>query len=109
MAFPADRFTARPTDEQLPRRLPPTLAAGVPMPAPRPAPIESQDRPPLPAPLVLSTNGIDSVNLAVEVTRVVPASGNLTACGQQFWLAPDRAGIPLTLWAARQRFRRRMG
>jgi transposase InsO family protein len=102
MAFPADRFTPRPIDEQLPLRLPSTLAAAVPVPGPRPAPpIESQDPPreTLPAPLVLSANGVDPVNLAVEVTRVVPASGNLTLCGQQFWLGPDRAGTPVTLWA----------
>ena len=37
MAFPADRFTARP-DGQLPLRLPPTLAT---VPAPRPAPSPS--------------------------------------------------------------------
>jgi hypothetical protein len=55
--------------------------------------------PGLPAPLVTSANGVDPVNLAVEISRTVPASGNLTVCGQQFWLAPDRAGQPITLWA----------
>ncbi|WP_328414858.1 hypothetical protein OG470_21450 [Micromonospora sp. NBC_00389] len=35
----------------------------------------------------------------MEVTRLVPASGNLTVCGQQFWLSPTRAGLPVTLWA----------
>ena len=102
MAFPADRFTPRPTDTQLPLRLPPVLAAAVPVPAPRLAlPIQPPDRPQetLPAPLVLSTNGLDPVDLAVEVIRVVPASGNLTICGQQFWLGPDRAGTPITFWA----------
>jgi hypothetical protein len=29
----------------------------------------------------------------------VPGSGNLTVGGQQFWLGPDRAGQPVTLWA----------
>jgi hypothetical protein len=38
----------------------------------------------LPAPLALSTNGVDLVKLAVEVTRIVPASGNLSVCRQQF-------------------------
>lgn len=38
--------------------------------------------------------GID----AVELDRVVPASGNLGICGQQFWLGPARAGHKLTLW-----------
>ncbi|HEX8761812.1 MAG TPA: integrase core domain-containing protein, partial [Pseudonocardiaceae bacterium] len=35
---------------------------------------------------------------AVEIDRVVPASGNLGICGQQFWLGPQRAGRKLTLW-----------
>jgi hypothetical protein len=48
---------------------------------------------------VVSANGVDPVNLAVEVTRVVPASGNLTIYGQQFWLGPDRAGTLITFWA----------
>jgi hypothetical protein len=39
------------------------------------------------------------VNLAVEVTRVVPASGNLNLRGQQFWLGPVHAGRQLTVWA----------
>ncbi|WP_203925036.1 integrase core domain-containing protein, partial [Rugosimonospora africana] len=100
MAFPADRFTPRPADTTLPLRLPPTLAAAVPVPAPRPAPpIESQQQPGTPTPLVASANGDDPVNLAVEVTRTVPASGNMTICGQQFWLGPDRAGTPVTFWA----------
>jgi hypothetical protein len=30
---------------------------------------------------------------------MVPSSGNLTVCGQQFWLGPTRAGTPITLWA----------
>jgi hypothetical protein len=97
MAFPGDRFTPRLIDEQLPLRLPPTLAASVP--APRPAPsAESPERSALPVPLVLSTNGVDPVNLAVEVTRIVPGSGNLTVCYQQFWLGLARAGSPVTLW-----------
>ncbi len=30
---------------------------------------------------------------------MVPLSGNLTVCGQQFWLGPDRAGGVVTFWA----------
>uniref|UniRef100_UPI003F495E86 hypothetical protein n=1 Tax=Nonomuraea bangladeshensis TaxID=404385 RepID=UPI003F495E86 len=41
----------------------------------------------------------DLVELAVEFTRVVPASGNLAICGQQFWLGTHRAGLTLTLRA----------
>jgi hypothetical protein len=102
MAFPADRFTAQPTDEQLPLRLPPTLATTIPAPRnPLPAP------PPAPPPSSAGSATVasapvavgDDVGLAVEVTRIVPASGNLTVCGQQFWLSPTRAGLPVTLWA----------
>ena len=35
----------------------------------------------------------------VEFTRVVPVSGNMTVCGQQFWLGPDRAGSSIAIWA----------
>jgi len=35
----------------------------------------------------------------VEFTRVVPGSGNVTVCGQQFWLGPDRAGTTVAFWA----------
>ncbi|MEU1747362.1 IS481 family transposase [Micromonospora arida] len=101
MAFPADRFTAQPVVEQLPLRLPPTLATAIPAPR-RPLPAPSPSLPPsaghatVPsAPAAVN----DDVGLAVEVTRIVPASGNLTICGQQFWLSPTRAGLPVTLWA----------
>jgi hypothetical protein len=53
----------------------------------------------MPAALVLSANGVDPVDLAVEFTRAVPASGNLAVCGQQFWLGSDRAGTTITFWA----------
>ena len=46
-----------------------------------------------------SPNGGEPVHLAVEVDRTVPGSGNLSVGGQQFWLGPDRAGQPVTLWA----------
>jgi hypothetical protein len=35
---------------------------------------------------------------AVEIDRVVPVSGNLGVCGQQFWLGTQRAGRTVTLW-----------
>ncbi len=100
MAFPADRFTACPTDEQVSLRLPPTLAPTIPEPR-RPLSAAPATPPPpggraVPAVPVATGDGVD---LAVEVTRVVPASGNLTVCGQQFWLSPTRAGLPITLWA----------
>jgi hypothetical protein len=35
---------------------------------------------------------------AVELERVVPASGNLAIRPQQFWLGPDRAGQTVSFW-----------
>jgi transposase InsO family protein len=96
MAFPADRFTPRPLDERLPLRL--SAALSVPRPEPNPAP-DVSSTPVLPVAPVLSTNGVDPIDLAVEFTRVVPLSGNLCVCGQQFWLGPDRAGAIVTFWA----------
>ena len=103
MAFPAGRFVPRQADERMPLRLPPALAAAAvsqaqPVPGVRHAPEPVATGLAVP-PLALSTNGIDPVNLAVEVTRLVPASGNLAVCGQQFWLGPDRADTAVTLWA----------
>ncbi|HEX5597203.1 MAG TPA: integrase core domain-containing protein, partial [Micromonosporaceae bacterium] len=92
MAFPAERFTARPADEQLPLLLPRSLTNTIPAPRhPLPAPSPSIEQTTAPI--------SNDVGLAVEVTRIVPASGNLTVCGQQFWLSPTRAGLPVTLWA----------
>ena len=101
MAFPAARFTPRSADERLPLRLPATLTAALPASRPEPVPTAATAPvvPVLPAPLVSSANGVDPVNLAVEFTRVVPGSGNVTVCGQQFWLGPDRAGTTVAFWA----------
>jgi hypothetical protein len=41
---------------------------------------------------------IDPALAAVEIDRVVPASGNLGVCGQQFWLGTGQAGRLVTLW-----------
>jgi len=35
---------------------------------------------------------------AVEVEKVVPASGNMSLAGQQFWLGPARAGQLVRFW-----------
>jgi transposase InsO family protein len=90
MASPADRFVPAPETERetLPLRLPAALVA-----VPHPP---ADERPggervlPLPPPI---TPG------AVEFDRVVPASGNMSVEGKQFWLGPDRAGITITFWA----------
>ena len=35
---------------------------------------------------------------AVELDKVVPASGNMWICGQQFWVGPRRAGQVVRFW-----------
>lgn len=40
----------------------------------------------------------DPALAAVHIDRVVPVSGNLGVCGQQFWLGTHRAGHTATLW-----------
>jgi transposase InsO family protein len=89
MAFPAEVFIPRPADERLPPRLPTTLTPAAPVPCPAPPGVAAPE-PALPAPPVVSANGGEPVTLAVEVSRTVPGSGNLTVGGQQFWLGPDR-------------------
>ncbi|SNT53475.1 Integrase core domain-containing protein [Streptosporangium subroseum] len=42
----------------------------------------------------------EAVPVAVEVERVVPPSGNLTACGRQVWLGRARAGQTIIVWAS---------
>jgi transposase InsO family protein len=42
----------------------------------------------------------EAVPVAVAVERVVPPSGNLTACGRQVWLGRARAGQMVTVWAS---------
>jgi hypothetical protein len=103
MEFPAARFRPRPIDE-LGLWLPPALTGSQPrLPTPRPAEPPAIDAPakavePLPTAWVVSANRVDPVNLAVEITRVVPASGNLGVSGHQFWLGPGLGGVPITLW-----------
>jgi hypothetical protein len=41
---------------------------------------------------------MDPVNLAVEISRHLPASGNLGVCGQQFWLGPRLGGVTIRMW-----------
>jgi transposase InsO family protein len=104
MDRPADRFQPR-HDEQLPLRLPPSLQA-LPDPAdsqPEPEAAEAGTLPEPavvdPAELVMPADETDPADLAVQFTRVVPASGNLAVCGQQFWLGTHRAGLTITLRA----------
>jgi transposase InsO family protein len=99
MAFPADRFTARPTDGDMPLRVPPSLVNGSIPPAVRTDTVSPAGPAPVVTPVALPDNDFNPVDAAVEVTRMVPASGNLAVCGQQFWLGPANAGRTITLWA----------
>ncbi|BFU43377.1 IS481 family transposase [Krasilnikovia sp. MM14-A1004] len=91
MAFPADRFRPN-TEDSLALKLPPSLST-------------TADRNRLPAPPAMTSpmrsadRAMTATDLAVEVTRTVPASGNMTVSGQQFWLGPAHAGREITLWA----------
>jgi transposase InsO family protein len=95
MATPADRFRPAPPSE-LPVWLPADLAPA-PEPAPEPIPPPAAPPPPANAGTVPDSGEVRWPD-AVEVDRVVPASGNLQVAGQQFWLGPHRAGQPVTLW-----------
>jgi len=97
LASPADRFRPAPAGEPV-LWLPADLT-----PAPAPAPAPTSDASPPAPPAMASTMTVPGSGEvrwpdAVEVDRVVPASGNLQVGGQQFWLGPHRAGQPVTLW-----------
>lgn len=103
MDRPADRFQPR-HDDQLPLRLPSALHAlpdppSDPEPEPQTEPVVMPPAQAETAQLAMPADGTDVVDLAVEFTRVVPASGNLAVCGQQFWLGTHRAGATITLRA----------
>jgi hypothetical protein len=97
MAFPASRFT--PASSPLELRIPAQLAAGTgqpepPPPAPGPLPVPSLPVEALPPP----GNAGGAGQPAVEVDRVVPASGNVWIGGQQVWLGPALSGRHITVW-----------
>ena len=97
MAFPASRFT--PASSPLELRIPAQLTAStgqpkLPPPVPGPLPVPSLPVEAAPAPGTAAGAG----QPAVEVDRVVPASGNLWIGGQQVWLGPALSGRQVTLW-----------
>ncbi|MFF9122411.1 IS481 family transposase [Streptomyces sp. NPDC014889] len=89
MAVPASRFVPRPRSEQdaLPVVLPARLD---PVPAPASAAPEPE---PVPRAWPMAEGEVG----AIEVDRVVPASGNLSLRGQQIWFGPALAGTTVTL------------
>jgi transposase InsO family protein len=83
MATPASRFTAKTAPDRqqdLPLRLPPALTT-------------APGQPPGPAPAAAPARGPG----AVEIDRIVPASGNMFAAGRQIWLGKPLAGQKVTL------------
>ncbi|MFI6741617.1 IS481 family transposase [Nonomuraea sp. NPDC050451] len=112
MAFPADRFFAERSDGQrraereLPLHLPATLTTVTPpSSAPADLPVAAGnhgDQLERPEPVLRIS--VDPLSRqAIEVDRIVPASGNLSIGGQQLWLGPDRAGLSITVWISTQR------
>ena len=91
MAFPVTRFT--PASPALELRIPVQLTA-VSAQKPPSEPDPPPARNPLPEPVTVASDD----RLAVEVDRVVPASGNLWIGGQQVWLGPALSGRQVTLW-----------
>jgi transposase InsO family protein len=109
MAVPADRFQPVPGPER--ERLPLWLPTGL---LPGEAATPGQ-RPPLE--VINGAPGVDPVPVgpdlaepevldpdswspagAVELERVVPASGNMAVGRQQFWFGPHRAGEVISFW-----------
>ncbi|MFE0513492.1 IS481 family transposase [Streptomyces sp. NPDC058964] len=89
MAVPASRFVPRPRSEQdaLPVVLPARLD---------PVPAQAPPEPP-PEPVAVAWPMAEGEVGAIEVERVVPASGNLSLRGQQIWFGPALAGTAVTL------------
>ena len=105
MATPASKFRAVPHAEReaLPLKVPPVLAVAAGPPVSAPATDAS--------PAVVSKPSLPPVanHAAVEIDRVIPASGNLRVGPQQFWLGPTRAGQTITLWIDTQTVYVRIG
>jgi hypothetical protein len=96
MAFPSARFT---------RAAPGVLGLRVPAELTRtgkPAPPGDDAARPSPA---VPPDGHQAADgqLAVELDRVVPPSGNLWLAGQQIWLGPAMTGRAVRLWAGLER------
>jgi transposase InsO family protein len=99
MAFPASRFT--PAASALELHIPAQLTASTSQSKPPPPALGSLPAQSLPmeaAPQSAAAKTHDG-QPAVEVDRVVPASGNLWIGGQQVWLGPALSGRQVTLWA----------
>jgi transposase InsO family protein len=97
MAFPASRFTSAssPLELRVPAQL--TASTGLPKPPlPAPGPLPAPSLPVAAVPPRGDAGGAGQP--AVEVDRVVPASGNVWIGGQQVWLGPALSGRQITVW-----------
>jgi transposase InsO family protein len=97
MAFPASRFTpaSSPLELRIPAQL--TVSTGQPeSPPSAPGPLPASSLPVQAVPPGSDAGGTGQP--AVEVDRVVPASGNVWIGGQQVWLGPALSGRRITLW-----------
>jgi hypothetical protein len=100
MAFPSARFT-RAAPEVLGLRVPAELTRTG---KPAPPGDDDADDAARPSPAV-PPDGHQAADgqLAVELDRVVPPSGNLWLAGQQIWLGPAMTGRAVRLWAGLDR------
>ncbi|WP_238402776.1 IS481 family transposase [Cellulomonas sp. H30R-01] len=89
--MPADRFTTTKAEVALPLWVPPSLEL---------APTAAADASPEAAAALgdRPARGAGS-GAAVELEKIVPASGNMTVTHQQVWIGPDRAGQTARIWA----------
>src|SRR6266568_5588394 len=97
MAFPASRFipASSPLELRVPAQL--TVSTGQPEPPPpAPGPLPAPSLPVEAVPARGDAGGAGQP--AVEVDRVVPASGNVWIGGQQVWLGPALSGRQITVW-----------
>ena len=96
MAFPASRFT--PADSPLELRISSQLTASTRQPKPPPPAFGAPRAQHLPAEAAPAPGTTAAAGQpAVEVDRVVPASGNVWIGGQQIWLGPALSGRQITL------------
>ena len=89
---PADRFRPAPavTTDAVALWTPPALQVTSIAPVdPTPGPVPDHE------PVVA---GAAATSAAVELDKVVPASGNMSLCGSQFWLGVSRAGQTVRFW-----------
>jgi Integrase core domain len=97
---PADRFVAAEPAEGAKLRLPATLEV---LDTPGTAQVVTElVTAPVSVPAVAVSAAVGErvrgSGRAIELDRVVPASGNMSLCGNQFWLGPARAGQLVRFW-----------